>query len=92
MSAYYLAASPVVEADVVTQPGDTLRRADGSLVGRLLPGQVLFLVPDGFHVVQSGETFWSISRTYGTTVTALQAMNPTVDYMTMPVGTLLRVA
>jgi LysM repeat protein len=85
----YLAADP--NTDILTTPGDTLRRADGSVVGELLPGQVVYLVPDGFHVVKAGETFWSLSRRYATSVTALQKMNPTVDPRKMPVGTMLRI-
>lgn len=40
--------------------------------------------------VQTGQTLWSISRTYGTSVQALQAANPGVSVSDLLVGTTLR--
>lgn len=39
--------------------------------------------------VKPGNTLWSISRQYGTTVQALQAANPNVNPMDLAVGTML---
>ena len=88
MALVYMAATPTTDT---TSVGDRLLSENGSLGRELMPGQVLRLVPQGYHVVRAGQTFWSISRLYGTTVASLQAWNPGVTPTSMPVGTLLRV-
>ncbi len=46
---------------------------------------------DGTHVVQSGETLWSIARRYGTTVTALANANALDPERALQVGARLKV-
>lgn len=48
-------------------------------------------VEEGWHVVAPGQTLWSISRTYGTTVDALKEWNR-LDSTIIAVGQRLRVA
>jgi LysM repeat protein len=86
--AIYLAADAALAG---TSLGDRLVREDGSAIGEVMPGQMIRLVPAGFHVVRPGQTLWGISRLYRTTVAKLQEWNPAVVPTAMPVGTLLRV-
>lgn len=43
-------------------------------------------VPEGVHLVQSGDTLSSIAKQYGVTLAALMAANPTVDSRRMQIG------
>lgn len=38
------------------------------------------------HVVQAGDTFWKLSKTYGTTVEAIAAANPNIDPLNLQIG------
>lgn len=38
------------------------------------------------HVVQAGDTFWKLAKTYGTTVEAIAAANPNVDPLNLQIG------
>lgn len=48
---------------------------------------------DGYvsHTVVSGDTFWLLSKKYGTTVAAISAANPTVDPQNLIVGSKITV-
>jgi LysM repeat protein len=43
-------------------------------------------VPEGVHVVQSGDTLSSIAKQYGVTLGEIMAANPTVDSRRMQIG------
>ena len=43
-----------------------------------------------FHVVKKGDTYWSISKRYGTTVDALRKLNPWPDRK-IPIGVKMRI-
>ncbi|BCX49884.1 hypothetical protein HAHE_37920 [Haloferula helveola] len=47
---------------------------------------------EGTHRVKSGETFYSIARTYGLSVDRLQESNPGVDYRSLRVGQELKLS
>lgn len=72
--------------------GDTISAEGSTMSMEVLPDQAVSLVPEGVHVVRSGETFWSISQDYGVTVADLERWNPDIDSAAMPVGTLLYIA
>ncbi len=66
--------SPTSETTAFPTPGPGLMTPFGPSGGYLI------------HVVQAGESFVAIAQLYGTTATVLQALNPTVEGVSLWVG------
>lgn len=44
-----------------------------------------------YHKLMSGETFFSLSKMYNTTVASIEELNPTLNVTTIPVGTIIKI-
>lgn len=53
---------------------------------RLKPAQSQPVSNTGTHVIEKGDTFWSLSKKYNTTVDNLKAMNPNVNPNALSIG------
>ena len=63
-------------------------RAEGSSAASPSPSgtSAAEVSPDGFHTIQSGESFEKLARIYGTSVPALLEANPGVDPRRLQIG------
>ena len=75
-------------AEEVIKIGDTLRIPQNAIVGNPIQSQDAYV----YHTVAQGETLYSLSKRYRTTVNEILKENPGITPQTLPVGEVIRIA
>lgn len=75
-------------AEEVIKIGDTLRIPQNAIVGNPIQSQDAYV----YHTVAQGETLYSLSKRYRTTVNEILKENPGITPQTLRVGEVIRIA